>query len=172
VVLADHALITRPGAPSRRGEVGPVAAVLATHRELHTMDAPAMLDGGDVLRVGPRLFVGLSSRSDLAGAAALARVAAREQLEVHPIPVAAGLHLKSATSAPSSSTPAPSTPRRGSRSASRSSTHRSPPAATCSRSAPGCWSRPTPPRPPNCSRPAATPSPSSTCRSFTGATVP
>lgn len=96
VVLAEHALVTRPGAPSRRGEVAPVAAVLTHHRTLHTLDAQGTLDGGDVLRVGPRLFVGLSSRSDLAGAAALARVAAHEQLEVITLPVAAGLHLKSA----------------------------------------------------------------------------
>ena len=47
VVLAEHALVTRPGAPSRRGEVAPVATVLTNHRVLHTMDAPAILDGGE-----------------------------------------------------------------------------------------------------------------------------
>ncbi len=96
VVLGAHALITRLGAPSRRGEVGPVAADLATQRTLCSMEAPAILDGGDVLRVGPLLFVGLSSRSDLAGARVLAELAAREAIEVRTIPVAAGLHLKSA----------------------------------------------------------------------------
>jgi len=96
VVLGAHALITRPGAPSRRGEVGPVAAALAAHRSVHTMHAPAILDGGDVLRAGPLLFVGLSTRSDAAGARILAELAAREHLEVRTIPVAAGLHLKSA----------------------------------------------------------------------------
>ncbi len=96
VVLGAHALITHPGAPSRRGEVGPVADALARHRTLQPMHAPAILDGGDVLRAGPLLFVGLSSRSDHAGARALAELAAREQLEVRTLDVAAGLHLKSA----------------------------------------------------------------------------
>lgn len=96
VILGAHALISRPGAPSRRGECGPVAAALSARCELHTMAAPAILDGGDVLRAGPLLFVGMSRRSDAAGARSLAAVAAREGLELRTVPVAAGLHLKSA----------------------------------------------------------------------------
>lgn len=96
VILGAHALISRPGAPSRRGECGPVAAALRARCELHTMAAPAILDGGDVLRAGPLLFVGLSQRTDAAGARSLAAVAAREGLELRTVPVAAGLHLKSA----------------------------------------------------------------------------
>lgn len=96
VILGVRALISRPGAPSRRGECGPVAAALAGLCELHTLAEPATLDGGDVLRAGSRLFVGLSSRTDAAGARALADLAAQQQLEVVTVPVAAGLHLKSA----------------------------------------------------------------------------
>lgn len=96
VVTGAHALVTRPGAPSRRAEVAPVAAALAPWCTLHGMEEPATLDGGDVLRVGRRLFVGYSERTNAAGLAALARVAALDGLEVVPVPAAAGaLHLKS-----------------------------------------------------------------------------
>ena len=96
VVLGEHAVATRPGAPSRRGEVEPVADVLARVRVVHRMKAPAALDGGDVLRVGAHLFVGLSTRTNREGVDELARIASREGLAVIPVPVRVGLHLKSA----------------------------------------------------------------------------
>jgi dimethylargininase len=98
VVTGAHALATCPGAASRRAEVGPVAEALAGEVVVHRMEAPATLDGGDVLRVGARLFVGLSSRTNEAGAEALAHVAARDGLEVVRMRVRDGLHLKSACS--------------------------------------------------------------------------
>jgi dimethylargininase len=95
VVLRTGALITHPGAPSRVAETPPVAAALSAYFEIHRMVAPAVLDGGDVMRVGRRLFVGLSSRTNEAGAARLAEVAGREGLEVVRVSVPSGLHLKS-----------------------------------------------------------------------------
>lgn len=99
LVLAwDAALITRPGAPSRRGERGPVERALRTELgRVEVMDADdATLDGGDVLRVGDTLWVGLSERTNPAGVAALTRAAAAAGLQVRALPVRAGLHLKSA----------------------------------------------------------------------------
>lgn len=96
LLLGPLALATRPGAPPRRPEVAPVADALAQAMPLVTMRAPATLDGGDVLRVGQRLFVGLSARTNADGARALAEHAAPLGLEVVPVPVQAGLHLKSA----------------------------------------------------------------------------
>jgi dimethylargininase len=96
VITGAHAIATRPGAPSRRAEVAPVAGALASHLVVHAMEAPASLDGGDVLRIGQRLYVGLSSRTNRAGADALATVAARDGLEVVVVTVLGGLHLKSA----------------------------------------------------------------------------
>lgn len=55
VVIDDLALVTRPGAPSRRGEGAAVATALAPLVGLATMDAPATLDGGDCLRLGRTL---------------------------------------------------------------------------------------------------------------------
>jgi dimethylargininase len=95
VITGRHALGTRPGAESRRAEVAPVARALAAHLEVHAMDGPATLDGGDVLRIGSALFVGISGRTNMAGAAALARVAALDGLTVTPLSVRGGLHLKS-----------------------------------------------------------------------------
>src|SRR5581483_10673932 len=67
VVLDEVAVITRPGAPSRRAETASVAAALGKYRELVRIESPGTLDGGDVLRVGRLLHVGVSSRSNRLG---------------------------------------------------------------------------------------------------------
>ena len=98
VITGAHAVATRPGAPSRRAEVDAVAAALAPYVTVHRMTGEATLDGGDVLRVGDSLFVGLSTRTNEAGVAFLAAVARRDGLDVVPLVVRGGLHLKSACS--------------------------------------------------------------------------
>jgi dimethylargininase len=97
VLDASLALVTRPGAPSRHAEVAPVEALLRERvgRVLAIDDERATLDGGDVLRVGDVLFVGLSDRTNGAGAEALARAAHAIGLAVVTVPVGEGLHLKS-----------------------------------------------------------------------------
>lgn len=91
IVLDDFAVITRPGAESRRGETESVARALAKHRPLRRIEAPGTVDGGDVLRIGDTLFVGRSARTN---------DAAIEQLNawcrVVPVEFAGCLHLKSA----------------------------------------------------------------------------
>lgn len=96
VLLGPEALITVPGAPSRRPEVPAIAAALAEAMPTVTMALPATLDGGDVLRSGSTLYVGLSGRTNREGLDALAALAARHGIRVIGVPVAAGLHLKSA----------------------------------------------------------------------------
>jgi dimethylargininase len=81
-------VLTSMRAPSRRGEGASVSAAIAG---LAPMEGH--LDGGDVLRAGARFFVGRSSRTTDAGIAALGRASG---LEVVPVDVRAGLHLKSA----------------------------------------------------------------------------
>ncbi|HEY0155828.1 MAG TPA: arginine deiminase family protein [Thermoanaerobaculia bacterium] len=93
VVLDDVAVITRPGAESRRGEVEVVANELARHRPLVRIEAPATLDGGDVLVLGDRIYAGLSSRTNEAAVEQLARLTGRE---VTGVRVAGALHLKTA----------------------------------------------------------------------------
>jgi len=95
VVLGERALATRPGHPSRRGEVEAVAAALADHLDVVRMEAPATLDGGDVLKVGDAVFVGLSSRTNAAGIEVLSDLCGG----VTAVPVERVLHLKSAVTA-------------------------------------------------------------------------
>lgn len=93
VVLDDLAVITRPGAESRRGEVSVVAAALAEYRPLVHIEAPATLDGGDVLVLRDRIYVGSSSRSNDAALAQLRELTGREVIRVD---VHGALHLKTA----------------------------------------------------------------------------
>jgi dimethylargininase len=99
VVLDGVALLTRPGAASRRGEVPVIEAALARYRPIERTAAPATLEGGDVLRVGHTLFVGRSARTNDAGIARLAAVAEPLGYRVVPVPVTGCLHLKSAVTA-------------------------------------------------------------------------
>ncbi len=63
-VLPEVAVITRPGADSRKPETESIAKELSRHRPLVWITEPATLDGGDVLVVGKKIFVGLSTRSN------------------------------------------------------------------------------------------------------------
>ncbi|MFT4974924.1 MAG: dimethylargininase [Myxococcota bacterium] len=95
VVLGKRVLGCRSAAPSRQPEAAALHTVIATHRPFVRMAPPATLDGGDVLRIGSRLFVGRSERSNAAGIAALRTAAAAEGLEVTEVALREGLHLKS-----------------------------------------------------------------------------
>ena len=99
VVLDELALVTRPGAASRRGEIAAVASALARYRPTLNTAEPATLEGGDVLRVGRRLFVGRSSRTNAEGIARLTDVAEPHGYRVMPVAVTGCLHLKSAVTA-------------------------------------------------------------------------
>ena len=64
IILDEVAIITNPGAISRRTEIDSIAEVLAQYRTLIYIKSPATVDGGDVLVVGKVVYVGLSSRSN------------------------------------------------------------------------------------------------------------
>jgi len=99
VVVDDVALLTLPGAPSRRGEVGPVASAVAKYLRTESMTAPATLDGGDCLRLGRTFYVGRSTRTNDAGIARLREVAAAHDLDVVSVALPPGvLHLKTVCS--------------------------------------------------------------------------
>ena len=96
IVLPEIAIITRPGAPSRRGETASVAATLRRYRSLSAIEEPATLDGGDVLCIGKRIFVGRSARTNDAGIGQLRKIVETFGYQVEPVPITACLHLKSA----------------------------------------------------------------------------
>jgi dimethylargininase len=104
VVFPELAVVMRPGAVSRRRETEAVAAALAAHRPIVAIAEPATIDGGDVLTVGRRVFVGESSRTNAAATAQLARLLAPHGYTVHLVPVRGCLHLKSAVTAVSHDT--------------------------------------------------------------------
>ena len=105
VVFPELAVIMRPGAVSRRcGETEAVAAALAAHRPVVSIAEPATIDGGDVLIVGRRVFVGESWRTNAAATAQMARNLAPHGYTVHLVPVRGCLHLKSAVTAVSDDT--------------------------------------------------------------------
>lgn len=99
IVLDEVAIITRPGAELRREERASVAAVLSEYRELLTVGAPGTLDGGDVLRLGRTLYVGLSTRTNEDGARQLARLVHPFGYGVQYVQTNGCLHLKSAVTA-------------------------------------------------------------------------
>ena len=96
LVFDECAVITRPGAESRRGETASIEAVLESWRRILRIEAPGTLDGGDVLVVGRRVFVGATARSNTHGITQLAALLAPFGYEVKAIPVSGCLHLKSA----------------------------------------------------------------------------
>jgi dimethylargininase len=95
VLLGEHALLASPATPARRAESASAAQVLGADFELAQLPS-GTLDGGDVLRVGQRLYVGQSLRTDAAGAQGLARWAERLGFAVQPLAVRGCLHLKTA----------------------------------------------------------------------------
>jgi dimethylargininase len=104
VVLDEIAVITRPGAPSRRPEVDAVEGALRPHRPTVRIAAPATIDGGDVLRVGRTLYVGLSTRTTHLALEELEGLVGPFGYSVVPAEVRHCLHLKSAVTVVASDT--------------------------------------------------------------------
>jgi len=96
VVLDEIAVLTRSGARSRRGETAGVERAIARYRAIQRMSAPARLDGGDVLRIGRTIYVGISGRTNEEGARQLAAAGAPFGYTVECVGVSGCLHLKSA----------------------------------------------------------------------------
>ena len=99
VVVDEIAVITRMGALSRRPEAESMARALEPYRRLHWMCEPATLEGGDVLRLGRRLFAGLSPRTNAAGIAQLGEALQAFGYTVEPVELRGCMHLKSGCSA-------------------------------------------------------------------------
>lgn len=99
VVLDELAVITRSGADSRRPEIESVAQALRPYRELGFIEAPGTLDGGDVLRLARRIFIGETPRTDAEGMRQFRALVAPYGYVVEAVPVSGCLHLKSGVTA-------------------------------------------------------------------------
>ncbi len=96
IVLDELAVILPLGTETRRREGASLAQVLAKFRTLEYVSLPGTLEGGDVLRIGRKIFVGLTKRSNTEGIRQLAAILAPHDYEVIAVPVTSCLHLKSA----------------------------------------------------------------------------
>ncbi|MEO7522355.1 MAG: dimethylargininase [Gemmatimonas sp.] len=96
VVLPEVAVISRPGAESRRAEIATMATALEPFRPLARIESPGTLDGGDVLCIGKHVYVGESGRTNRDGLRRLRDVLAPLGYSVHSVPLRGCLHLKSA----------------------------------------------------------------------------
>ena len=99
VVFDELAIVTRPGAASRRVEVAVVVEALGRHRTVQTIQTPGTMDGGDVLVAGRRVFVGRSTRTNDAAIVQMRQLLAPFGYSVYGVAVTGCLHLKSAVSA-------------------------------------------------------------------------
>jgi len=96
ILLEELAVILPLGTESRRPEAASLAKELEKYRKLEYVRLPGTLEGGDVLRIGRKLFVGLTMRSNAEGIGQLAAILKPYGYEVTAVPVTGCLHLKSA----------------------------------------------------------------------------
>jgi dimethylargininase len=96
VVLDEVAVICSLGTESRRKEVLTVAGALEKYRKLAHIKLPGTLEGGDVLRVGKKVFVGITARSNSEGIRQFAVILDHYGYDVTAVRVNGCLHLKSA----------------------------------------------------------------------------
>ena len=94
--LPEGAILMRPGAPSRLGEVAEMAATIrACYDDVRTINGPGHIEGGDILVTGREILVGRSDRTDAAGVAELSEIAAEWGHSLREVFTPAGvLHFK------------------------------------------------------------------------------
>ena len=96
LVLDEIAIVTRPGAESRRAETAAVAAALRAFRTVAELTTPAKLDGGDVIVIGKRIFVGVGARSNARAVEQLTALLVPFGYTVTSVSFRGCLHLKTA----------------------------------------------------------------------------
>ena len=97
ILLPDCAIITRPGALSRRGEIESMEKTLSRfYSKIERIEAPGTIEGGDVLNVGNHFYIGLSERTNAEGAAQLIEILKRHGCTGSQVEVEGFLHLKTA----------------------------------------------------------------------------
>lgn len=95
-ILPELAVITRPGADSRKPEIESIIQTLATRTKYVQLQEPATLDGGDVLVLGRKIYIGLSTRSNQEAVGQLNALLGEYDYQVIGVQLHHVLHLKSA----------------------------------------------------------------------------
>ena len=99
IILDEIAILCSMGTAARRREPLAIEPILREVREVRRIDLPATIEGGDVLRIGRNLLVGVSSRTNAAGVAALCSLVEPLGYQLTAVPVLGCLHLKTACTA-------------------------------------------------------------------------
>jgi dimethylargininase len=100
VLLDEVAVICRLGKASRRPEAQRIEPEIAKVRQIHRIAPPGTLEGGDVLRIGRTLYVGLSSRTNEEGIRQLQEIISPLGYNVSVVKVSRCLHLKTGATSP------------------------------------------------------------------------
>lgn len=94
-VVCEHVAVIAPlGAPPRQGEQETIAPVLAKYKPTIRVESPAHFEGGDVLQVEKTFYIGLTERSNQAGAEALGAAVAEHGYSWHAMECGPSLHFK------------------------------------------------------------------------------
>ncbi|SDO02793.1 dimethylarginine dimethylaminohydrolase family protein [Alkalicoccus daliensis] len=99
IVTNSFAVITRPGADSRKGETTAIEKVLKEfHERIYYIEAPGTLEGGDVLQAENHFYIGLSTRTNREGAEQLQEILKQEGYTASLVEVKEFFHLKTGIS--------------------------------------------------------------------------
>jgi dimethylargininase len=96
IVLDELAVVFPLGTETRRREAESLAKAIAPFRKIESVTLPGTVEGGDILRIGKKLFIGLTARTNEEGIKQLQNIVAPYGYEVIAVPVTGCLHLKSA----------------------------------------------------------------------------
>lgn len=94
VVTKDFGIIARPGDKRRQGEEIEIKKVLEPQLKLYSIDEPGKLDGGDVMQVEDKFYIGLSGRINLQGVRQYSEIVKQYSFETFSVPVCNILHFK------------------------------------------------------------------------------
>lgn len=95
VITSQCAILTNPGAESRRGEVSIIEKAVCQFRDqIERIEAPAFLEGGDVMMVGNHFYVGLSNRTNQEGVNQFSQALKKYGMSCSAIELTEVLHLK------------------------------------------------------------------------------
>ena len=99
LITPNCVIITRPGAPSRRGEVHEIEFVLKQKfNNIEAIEAPGTIEGGDIMMVGNHYYIGLSERTNIEGAKQIIQILTKYGMSGSTISLKKVLHLKTGLS--------------------------------------------------------------------------
>ena len=99
LITPNCVIITRPGAPSRRGEVHEIEFVLKQKfNNIEAIEAPGTIEGGDIMMVGDHYYIGLSERTNIEGAKQIIQILTKYGMSGSTISLNKVLHLKTGLS--------------------------------------------------------------------------